>query len=44
MTYSLGEQTAKVLARLRGYAGSPEPSLFAYAINGNGDQSTFQAF
>ena len=38
MTYSLGEQTAKVLARLRGCAGSPEPLLFACAINGNGDQ------
>ena len=37
MTYSLGEQTAKVLARLRVCAGSPEPSLFAYAINGNGE-------
>ena len=28
------EQTAKALARLRGCAGSPEPSLFAYVING----------
>ena len=35
MTYSLGEQTAKVLARLRVCAVSPEPLLFAYAINGD---------
>ena len=35
MTYSLGEQTAKVLVRLHVCEGSPEPSLFAYAINGD---------
>ena len=45
MTYSLGEQTAMVLARLRRCAGSSESSLFASAINGNEDQkSTFPAF
>ena len=33
LTHCLYERAAKVLARLRGCAGSPEPSLLAYAIS-----------
>ena len=33
MTHCLYERAAKVLARLRGCAGSPEPSLLAKAIS-----------
>ena len=33
MTHCLYERAAEVLARLRGCAGSPEPSLLAYAIS-----------
>ena len=32
-THCLYEQAAEVLARMRGCAGSPEPSLLAYAIS-----------
>ena len=33
LTHCLYERAAEVLARLRGCAGSPEPSLLAYAIS-----------
>ena len=33
LTHCLYERAAKVLARLRGCAGSPEPSLLAYVIS-----------
>ena len=33
LIHCLYERAAKVLARLRGCAGSPEPSLLAYAIS-----------
>ena len=33
MTHCLYERAVEVLARLRGCAGSPEPSLLAYAIS-----------
>ena len=33
LTHYLYERAAEVLARLRGCAGSPEPSLLAYAIS-----------
>ena len=35
LSHSLTEQTVKVLVRLCTCAGSPEPSLLAYAIKGN---------